>query len=205
MKKLLCLLFLISSLVLPVAAKSVPDLSQYGSISVLLQYDGKPVSGGELTLYRVGDILEADGNYRFIFAEDFVPSGAVHDLQSPETIKELSDYVLRKGISGETKKTDTDGKVSFLKLQPALYLLVQHKSATGYHRINPFLVSLPMYSAEGYSYEVDASPKVSPMVALPENLEQPQTGQSGWPIWVFTCASGGLVILTLIKKCIGDD
>ena len=201
MKKLLWILFLICMFALPVAANNVPDLNQSGSIHVTMQYDGKPVSGGKLTLYQVGDIQEEDGNYSFALTKAFAASGVtLENVQSSETAKKLSDYAQRKAVKGETKEIGKNGSVDFENLPPGLYLLAQRKAAQGYHKVTPFLVTLPMEDAAGYTYEVDASPKVSPIPTKPENPEQPQTGQSGWPIWTFLLSGAALATLIHLKK-----
>lgn len=201
MKKFLWILFFIYLLALPVVAGDVPDLNRSGSIHVTMQYDGKAVSGGKLTLYRVGDIQEEDGNYSFALTKAFAASGvALENIQSPETAKKLSDYALRKSVKGLTKEIEENGAVDFEDLQTGLYLLVQRKAAEGYHRVTPFLVTVPMADTQGYAYEVDASPKVSPITVKPENPEQPRTGQSGWPIWTFLLSGAALATLIYMKK-----
>jgi len=187
--------------VIPVAAMDLPDLNRSGTIDVTIRYDGKPVPGGELTLYRVGDIAQEDGNYSFVLTDLFASSGVTLDnLQRPETAKKLSDYAVQQGIVGETKKISKNGKITFDELKPGLYLLVQNKAATGYLKLSSFLVTLPMRETDGYSYHVEAGPKVSPVPTEPTNTEQPKTGQPGWPIWTFLCSSAALVVLTINKK-----
>jgi len=201
MKRILGVFVMICAFVIPVTAHSLPDLNQSGSISVTIRYDGAAVSGGELTLYRVGDIQEDDGNYSFVLTERFASSGAtLKNVQSAETAKKLSDYALRKAIDGNTGKISTNGTLTFDNLQPGLYLLAQRKAASGYHKLSPFLVSLPMREKDGYSYQVDASPKVSPIPTQPGNTEQPETGQPGWPIWVFVFSTAALTTLIYYKK-----
>lgn len=201
MKKLLWSLFLICAVALPVAANNVPDLTKTGSIHISMQYDGNPVSGGEFALYRVGEIQESDGNYRFELTDPFDSSNVtLENVHAFETAKKLSDYALRNGIDGQRKKIGKNGTVDFEDLQTGLYLLTQRKAAQGYDKVSPFLVSLPMRSADDYIYQVDASPKVSPLHTKPVNPEQPATGQSGWPMWVFVCSSAGLLILTALRK-----
>ena len=200
-KKLLGILVLICALVLPAQAKELPDLNQTGSISVTIRYNGNPVSGGELTLYRVGEVREDDGDYRFVLTKQFDASGVtLENVQSPDTAKKLSDYALRQGISGTTGKINKDGALKFGSLEPGLYLLAQRKAAAGYQKLNPFLVSLPMGDGDGYSYEVDASPKVSPVPNLPGSPEQPKTGQSAWPIWTFGVSAAALAVVIGYKK-----
>lgn len=202
MKKILWFLLLMSALALPVSAHDVPNLTQQGSISVTMRYDGDPVSGGELTLYRVGDIREDDGNYSFVLTEQFASAKVALDrVQSPETAKKLAEYAKQQKISGETQIISTKGTASFENLQPGLYLLVQQKAAQGNYAVNPFLVTLPMREGDIYSYHVDASPKVSPVpVESPKNPEQPKTGQSGWPIWTFILSGTALIVLLRRRK-----
>ena len=201
MKKLLWPLFLICLLAFPVAANNVPDLTKTGSIHITMKYDGISVSGGEFALYRVGEIQESDGNYSFRLVDPFVSSEVtLENVHAFETAKKLSDYALRNGIDGQRKKIDNSGTVDFENLQPGLYLLMQRKAAQGYDKVNPFLVSLPMRSADDYIYQVDASPKVSPLHVKPPNPGQPATGQSGWPIWIFVCSSASLIVLTTLRR-----
>ncbi len=56
-------------------AHDVADLTREGAISVTMKYQGKAVSGGTLTLYRVGDVHEEDGNYDFVLNSGFAGSG----------------------------------------------------------------------------------------------------------------------------------
>lgn len=200
-KKLLGILVLICAMTLPAQAQELPDLNQTGSISVTVRYNGNSVSGGELTLYRVGEVREDDGNYSFVLIKQFDASGVMlENVQSPDTAKKLSDFALRQGISGTNGKIGSDGTLKFGSLEPGLYLLAQRKAAAGYQKLNPFLVSLPMRDGEGYSYQVDASPKVSPVPDQPGNPEQPKTGQSAWPIWTFVVSAAALAVVIGYKK-----
>ena len=202
MKGILWSVILLYTLVLPVSAHAVPDPERQGSISITMRYLGNPVPGGELTLYRVGDIAETDGNYSFIPTTQFQPSNVSFEkVHAYETAKKLSSFAKEHKLLGETRKISTKGAVTFDDLRPGLYLLVQNKAAEGYYAVNSFLVSLPMPEKDAYSYHVDASPKVSPMpVVPPQNPEQPKTGQSGWPIWTFLLSGAALTVLLYREK-----
>lgn len=63
---LLLTVLLLYSLPAAAYAHEVPDESQRGAITVEMEYDGKPITGGTLTAYRVGRIQENDGNYYFV-------------------------------------------------------------------------------------------------------------------------------------------
>jgi len=200
MKRTLWGIMLLVILALPVAAHAIPDLDASGSIAITMRYKGDPVPGGELTLYRVGDVHEENGDYYFVLSQDFLESGVdLENVQQSKTAKELSNFAGKKKLSGQTETINKKGMVTFEKLEPALYLVVQRRAAQGYYKVNPFLVSLPMLESGVYSYHVDASPKVSP-VPKPDDVESPQTGQPIWPIWAFVCSAVALAALSAWKK-----
>ena len=182
------------------ASHPVPDLTQNGSITFVMDWEGELLDGGNLNLYKVGEIAEDDGNYSFVLAEDFAnASVSLENVQSAVAAENLSDFAKQQKLPGQTEPISKKGTVMFENLQPALYLIVQRKAAQGYYAVNPFFVSLPMLESGNYSYHVDAGPKVSP-IPKPDNPEIPETGQSGWPIWVFGFSAAALIILRPWKK-----
>ena len=202
MKKLALIMTLIWMLALPVKAHEVPDLTRKGSITVTMRYDGKAISGGAMTLHRVGEIQEDDGNYHFVLTAEYADSGiTLENVQSAATAKKLADFTKQHSLQGVYQEIATDGTAQYANLKPGLYLLVQKKAAKGFEPAAPFLVTLPMMIGETYIYQVDASPKVSPVpVEKPENPEQPKTGQSGLPIWAFSGSAIALVLLLRKKE-----
>lgn len=201
-KKLLSLLLaaaFLSIMSVPAFAHDVPDMGRKGSINIEVSYDGKPVSGGTLTAYRVAEIAEDDGNYSFALIGDFARSGeSLTDIASAALAEKLAGYAGE--TAGETKPIDGQGKVSFTGLELGLYLLVQDEAAKGYSKIAPFLVSVPMNEDGVYLYDVDASPKAelkkapqpSPTPCPPSGSKLPQTGQLNWPVPVLVLLGLGL-------------
>lgn len=187
-------LLLFCSMSVTAYAHEVPEPSKTGYITVTMTYKDKAVPGGTLTLYKVGNVKEDDGNYRFVLTDDFVGSHtSLENIQSDQLAKTLASYASDKEMAGTTKTVGNDGSVDFPNLELGLYLLVQTDAASGYSKANPFLVSVPMQEDGGYCYEVDASPKVelkpspttpySPSVPTkPSSPSLPQTGQLNWPI-----------------------
>lgn len=183
-------------------AHDVPDASKKGFISVQMTYDNQPVAGGFLTLYRVGEVKEDDGNYSFALSGDFTASEAdLSDISSAALAKELAQYAENRKLSGKTAQIGDDGEVSFTELELGLYLLVQNEAADGYHKAAPFMVSVPMNENGTYIYTVDASPKVelqkapvpeTPVTPKPVGPTLPQTGQLNWPIPVLAVLGLGL-------------
>ena len=81
-------LYLLLCLPLSAAAHAVPDESQDGhcSITITMTYKGKAVPGGTLALYKVGDVVEDDGNY------SFVPVEAIQDIYSERISSRIISY-----------------------------------------------------------------------------------------------------------------
>lgn len=141
-------------------AHNVPDLSREGSIHVTMRCEGDEVSGGTLTLYRVGEVQEDDGNFSFRLSEDFAGSEASLEKLDAALAAELQDYAKEQNLEGVTEEIGGKGNVDFPGLKAGLYLLSQNRAASGYYRAAPFLVSIPMTENGEYVYDVDASPKV---------------------------------------------
>ncbi len=187
-------------------AHDIPQMDKKGSISISMQLEGKAVGGGSLTIYRVGEIKEEDGNYSFVPAGDFVnckESFEKEKIESPELAAKLAKYSSDKKISGQTNKIGTDGKITFSDLEVGLYLFVQNEAANGCEKAAPFLVSMPYMEDGEYKYEVDASPKVelkkdsSSTTRKPDATTKadkdnpgklPQTGQLKWPVPILAVA-----------------
>ena len=194
---------------LPAAASAhpVPEPGRKGSVTVSMQFDGEAVPGGELTLYRVGEVSEDDGNYTFVPTGEFIRWGSDFGTlasaeQTAQTAHSLRYFALRNGITGTTKGIGTDGKVTFSNLEQGLYLLVQTRPATGFSRVNPFLVSIPYEQDGEYLYDVDARAKTEleqePTPTKPPEKpggKLPQTGQLNWPVPVL--AAAGLVLFAI--------
>lgn len=182
-KRLLVLAFammLLCSMGLTAYAHPVPDAEQKGSIVVTMRYGESTVAGGSLTLYQVGKVYgwnnEDDGDYSFKLTEAFEDSGVeLSDLGEDavsELAKQLAEYVsIKRPANAGSVNIDNDGKATFTGLDLGLYLVVQERAASGYNKISPFLVSVPMLSETGdaYIYDVDASPKVEELTKAPVN------------------------------------
>ena len=102
---------------LPAYAHDVPDETRTGSVSFAMTYDGAAVGGGSLTLYRVGDVAEDNGNYSFALSDAYegcagVDLGALSDMESvdlPGVAQTLADYTtvsLAEGIGHTTTEDE---------------------------------------------------------------------------------------------------
>ncbi len=199
--RLAAAVLLVLSLGLAVCAHDVPDMDRLGSITVTLRLEDVPLDSGTLTLYRVGEVAENDGNYSFQPAGDFAQCGeSFEDLGNTALASYLLIYAADNAITGHTQQVEADGTVTFENLPVGLYLIAQHKATAGYKAMAPFLVSLPYMSDGVYQYDLSANPKAElerepePTQTQPPDEEKlPQTGMLWWPVPVLACA--GLVFL----------
>ena len=206
-------LLLLLGLPLSAAAHPVPDESRNGhcSITVSMTYKGKAVRGGKLALYKVGDVVENDGNYSFVPVEAIrgdIPEFG--DIESPELAGKLAK--LEKQLTPVTADPVTvgkDGKATFSNLTFGLYLVVQKTAASGYRKIAPFLVSVPYLYRDEYQYELTSQPKTdleqevkptSPPSSGGGGGKLPQTGQLWWPVPLLICAGLGCIAVGLFRR-----
>ncbi len=199
----LFVLFLLCVLSAGALAHDVPDLGRSGSITVHLQDDGKKLSSGSLTFYRVGQIVNRDGNYEFCLTESFANSGeSLENVHSPDLAKKLLNYGEKQQIPGKTLPI-RDGVVSFRAGtgELGLYLVAQKEPSQGYAPIDPFLIAVPNVEQDVYVYEVDATPKVDletapptePPSPPPSGPKLPHTGQWKYPVPILAILGLGLI------------
>lgn len=207
----LLLLVLLCLSVVPSWAHEVPDLKKTGSITLTLQYNGKPLSGGSFALYRVGTVTEKDGDYSFITAgTGFSAFSGSLDKLDAALAQKLKDYADSQKLQPVASAKNSGGKAVFSKVTPGLYLVVQTQRCTGYELLSPFLVSVPMNEDGHYRYDIDAAGKFKP-TPKPDTPDKPntpgshlpQTGQLNWPVPVL--AGAGLVLFALgWRLCFGQ-
>lgn len=192
-------------------ANEIPDESRKGTITVEMAYDGKSITGGTLTLYRVGRVQEDDGNYRFVKTSDMKDfSGDYNNIGSAKLAEDVAAFVSEHGISAYAAAENTEGKTVFTNMELGLYLLVQTEASDGYKPLQPFLISVPMKEDGHYVYEVNAAGKFEPHPDNPDNPDNPnnpdnptdsqkpsepllpQTGQLNWPIPLLAALGLGL-------------
>ena len=136
------------------------DADRLGSISVtLVDQDGKtPIAGAELSLYFVASAkLNSKNNLSYTFTDAFEDCGTALDDLSLSG--KLDVFVKEHSVPVTKLITDTFGNAVFTNLPLGLYFVKQTNDVEGYAPCTPFLVTVPNYSADGYVYDVNASPK----------------------------------------------
>ena len=220
---LLALLMLLCLPLSAAAAHPVPDPARDGSctVTITMKYQNKPISGGTVNLYKVGDVREDDGNYSFVpvaAIKGTIP--AFGDIQSPELAEDLAKLKDKLIAVTETPVTvggnGKKGIAEFRNLPFGLYLAVQETAASGYKMTASFLVSVPYLEDGAYVYNVKADPKtdlereVKPTPTQKPSTPSgggklPQTGQLWWPVPVLICMGLGCIAVGLIRRREGSE
>jgi len=212
MKKITALLLalLLLSGALAARAAEMPDPERPGSLCLLLDWEGVPLTGGKVTLYRVADVAQQGGNAVFVLIPQLEGTGlSLEDLEDTALPQALADKALEKKLP-PLQAPVQGGKAEFSQLLPGLYVVTQNRESAcdGFEPIDPFLISLPRWEKDGYAYDITAEPKVAlektpdetteptePEPTQPEDTDLPQTGQLNWPIPVI--ATAGLALFAL--------
>ena len=197
----------------------MPDLSQKGSLTLIMYAGGKPLNSGKLNLYQVATVTKVtDQQYDFQLLEELAAIGATlntSDLYNKNQAQELLLYA-QDALDQYRTLPIENGKVRFEDLDTGLYLVWQHPddASTGYNAILPFLISVPKWQNGNYELDVEATPKVPietvptepPPPPPPPPPDLPQTGQLNWPIPLMAVSGAVLLIIGLIlctsrKRC----
>lgn len=152
-------LLLILSCSLTVFAQEF-DPQRTGSISVTLTnpYDQAPIVGAELNVYYVATArMNVNGNLSYVYTDSFENSEI--DIDDPSLGIKLDAYVSEHKVSYVTITTDQEGKATCKDLALGLYFVRQSGMVEGFAPCTSFMVTVPGQKAEGYVYDVNASPK----------------------------------------------
>lgn len=182
-------ILLLLSLCVTALGHEAPDLTKKGTITIQWKFQGDALPDGALRAYQGKDLSEKN--------------------LTPELAKELAGMV--KASSAIKPASFKSGVVTFDNLELGLYLIVQTKSISGYEKIAPFLVSVPLWDKDHYLYEINVSEKFEikkepPTPGTPETPDQPgdklpQTGQVNWPMPVLLILGLALIVTgTALKR-----
>ena len=187
------------------------DENRTGSITVTLldsRDETTPVSGGNLTVYRIADVESASYNLEYVLTEEFKDSGiSLSELSKTKTVNEFMNFLSEHSeIAGRTESVGENGKVIYDSLSCGLYLLEQKTAADGYMPVKPFIISVPFEENGEYVYDINAMPKTEfsgqtgptqptepTEPTQPTEPQLPYTGQLEWPVPVFAVI--GLLLL----------
>lgn len=150
-------LFLVLTVSQPVLAEGL-DLSQTGSLSVTLAAQEEPMAGANLSVYYIATVsADAEGNLCYDYTEAFKNFDA--SLDDPSLATKLDAYLPQEDIPFQTMTTDAAGTAVCRDLPLGLYFVKQTGTVEGFSPCTSFLVTVPGEDADGYVYEVNATPK----------------------------------------------
>ena len=126
-----------------------------GGITVVMinKADKQPLADRDVVFVKAADCLYTETDISFSLISDF--SDTELDLESSDAAEQLLEKVKEKGISGETVRSDTDGKAVFAERELGAYLVYSPDGI-----FTPFIVFLPMVTEDGISFELTAQPKI---------------------------------------------
>ena len=197
----------------------MPDLSQKGSLTLILNVGGEPLDSGKLNLYHVATVTKVtEQQYDFRLLDKLTAAGATLNTNHLyDNIQALELLVFAQDVLDQYLTCPIeDGKAHFEDLQTGLYLVWQSSedASEGYDAILPFLISVPKWQNGNYELDVEAAPKVpleteptEPTVPPPSPPpDLPQTGQLNWPIPLMAVSGGillfvGLILCARRKRC----
>lgn len=197
---ILCVILVLLTLTFQVSAHEVPDLERVGSISFSMLLNGKPLNSGSFAMFRVGDVLEEDGNYYFSLVEALqgtdISLDNMADTSLAQTLAQAAQDAGIEYASAEVR----EGYASFDQVENGLYVVMQfeEEACENLLPINAFLISMPMYSGGSYVYEISCKPKVS-LELDPNDPDNnpvlPPTGQKALPIELLGVSGIALLVL----------
>ena len=150
-------ILLLLSLCVTALGHEAPDLTKKGTITIQWKFQGDALPDGALRAYRVGTLKDTDGNFSFAPLPAYQGKDLSEKNLTPELAKELAGMV--KASSAIKPASFKSGVVTFDNLELGLYLIVQTKSISGYEKVAPFLVSVPLWDKDHYLYEINVSEK----------------------------------------------
>ena len=197
----LSLILLLSFAATAHASESL-DPGRRCSLVLLMDYEGKKLNSGSLTIYQIATVRAHNGWHFNLIPELSGSDITLADLNASGLASSIWTEVQKVNLKGTDAKIE-EGKAVFSDLSCGLYLVTQteRQASDKFEPILPFLISLPQQENGKYVYDVMAAPKVGiePEPTVPPTTRPtghlPQTGQTNWPVPVM--ASGGLLLFAL--------
>lgn len=210
---LFAMVILAAMLWLPAKAQAVEliDFDKRGSLCITVtDPEKKPMSGTEVTLYKVADIVpDQTVGYKLSISKDFAEGNfdmflGRDDIDNTALTEALENYVSQNHISGEKQRSNDSGQVAWENMDLGVYFLTNTIAADEYTQVSSFCVTIPNLVGDTYLYDVQATPKsvtVTPVPPTPVPPPLPQTGQLWWPVPVLAMVGCGLIgVGVSIKK-----
>lgn len=207
-KKLCCLLCCIAILCLTATSVFAENWydgpAQNGSISFNFNTANIKVTGGSFDLRMVAYWDEDAKTLKW--CEGWEGCGLTLDenglFSDKNAAARLFVYAEVHNIPAQQIQVGTDGTAKAEDLPMGLYLVSQIEPFDGCMTMLPALISVPLYMDGEWVFDVEAAPKLEPLVlesTVPSTTEPeidiPPTGQTNWPIPLLTLGGCFLILL----------
>ena len=164
MKKITYLLTIIILLmtttkVLANTNNNIVDFSKKGTITITLSNDDiNLVEGANIKIYKLADAYSNNSNLDFSYHNDL--EECKNNIKENNFNKETLNCIYNSNLTTKEATTNNQGYASFNNLDLGLYFIEQTNKVDGYSKIDPFLIYMPKFEEDKWTYEVNATPKV---------------------------------------------
>ena len=135
-----------------------PEKTGFVSVTLTEQYDEEPIVGAELSLYYIATVvMDADGKLIYDYTKDFKQFNTAIDDAS--LAAKLDAFVSQHNVPSIKITTNAEGTALCDEIPLGLYFVKQTGVVEGFAPCTSFVVTVPGMNADGYVYEVNASPK----------------------------------------------
>ena len=164
MKKITYLLTIIILLmsttkVLANTNNNIVDFSKKGTITITLSNDDTNlVEGANIKIYKLADAYSNNNNLDFSYNSNL--EECKNNIKENIFDEETLNCIYNSNLITKEAITDNQGYTSFNNLDLGLYLIEQTNKVEGYSKIDPFLIYMPKFEENKWTYTINATPKV---------------------------------------------
>lgn len=164
MKKItIFLLSLMIAFNLNSVSASTIDFNRKGSIEITLKEstNNESVVGASIKLVKIADAkVDNNSNLSYEFVDELSNCNvSLSDLTKPNIKDDIERCLSGVNVNGIINSTDSNGKVSFSRLDLGLYLVSEEGETLGYSNINSFLINIPTIEDNDWIYDLESEPK----------------------------------------------
>ncbi len=156
MKKLLFTLLLMISSIGIIQAQNIVDLTQKGSINIILKGESNVV-GAEIEIIKIGKPVIKNNNLLFEYVDEL--KSCNFDINT-KNINNIKKCIENKKLNNFIKLTNQNGEALFTNLDLGLYYIKQNNIVKNYSQMEPILIMLPEEINNSFEYNIDATPKI---------------------------------------------
>ena len=205
--RILCVIVILCLTVPAVFASGKFDGSdRLGSISFDFNTKELHVKGGSVELRMVA--FWDNDSKSLQWCEDYVAAGlSIEQLFDEKDAALLSAYAADRQLPALSVKIQSDGTGRADNLALGVYLVSQKQAFDSCEPLLPALISVPLEINEEWVFDVEAAPKLAPLVpettapsTEPTPPDLPPTGQINWPIPLLIVGGIFLILLGLCLR-----